>query len=152
VTIPTAITVTSISVTGLSSFIGTTSARFGNGFFTSLNPSTNGVIEQTGSGNFVTLRNTAGDGVRLRASGRVELDASASVTAHVGSAQILWCDTNGIRIGGTSFNAQRIGFYGATPILRQTGWSNLMSSATLANVIDRINAVTMWLRSVGLTS
>jgi hypothetical protein len=150
--IPTAIIVNSISATGTSPVIGASAARFSNGYFTALNVSTSGIIEQTGSGNFVTLRNTTGDGVRLRAVGRVELEGSATITAYIGSVQILWCDSTGIKIGGNSYTAQRIGFYGATPIARTTGWTNMATTDTLANTITRVNAITTFLRTIGLTT
>ena len=146
VTIPADITVNTITASGFNRRLGSTTSSFLELFIGS------GRLMQEGPGNFLTLRNTANDGVRLQAAGRVELVASNNIMMLIGSAQIMFCDANGIRIGGTSWASQRIGFYNVTPITRQSGWSNLTNTAWNTAERDRINAITTFLRTIGLTT
>ena len=154
VTIPTAITVNSISVSGTSSFIGTSTSRFVSGYFTTLYVGS-GLISQQGPGNFLTMSATANDGVQLggaTGTSSVKIMGNTIRMQTTGQVDYMICDSTGIRIGGTAYTSQRIGFYNVTPIARTTGWANLTNTAWSTAERDRINAITTFLRSIGLTT
>ncbi|MCL2216683.1 MAG: hypothetical protein FWB91_06635 [Defluviitaleaceae bacterium] len=97
-------------------------------------------------------------GITLNASGgNLNFNASTINLSSVGRTNI-----NHPILGGSTAN--QVGFYGSTGITRQTGWTNLSNSSLPATwnnttaqtninlIITRVNAITTWLRNIGLTS
>ncbi|MCL1857710.1 MAG: phage tail protein [Oscillospiraceae bacterium] len=133
---------------GTSVTVGTSTTRVANGYFTNLNVTTLTVTTISGVTNLGS------------SSSRITNGYFTSLFAtNLGSTSVVGTGlyVTGIFGGNTTtasirLGAAQLGFYGVTPISRQTGWTNLSNTAWSTAERDRINAITTFLRTIGLTT
>lgn len=58
--------------------------------------------------------------------------------------------TDGVQIGGAATN--KVGFYGATPVVRAAAVTTIGNSATGTEIATAVNAIITALKNVGLTA
>jgi len=133
---------------GTSVTVGTSTTRVANGFFTNLNVTTLTAATLTGvtSLGSSTTRITNGYFTSLFAT---NLGSTSVVGTGLYVTSIFGGNTTTASI---RLAASQLGFYGVTPISRQTGWTNLTNTAWGTAERDRINAITTFLRIIGLTT
>ena len=160
----------SITVNGAGNNIGSTTARFANGYFTNLNV-TNFTVSSLGTSasritntfltnlDVTTIAGGAGKSIGSSATRFANGYFTTMYSTNIGAGTAV--STNlyiqNIYGGNTSTSSIRLGsgtlaFFGANPISRQTGWYNLTNTAWSTAERDRINAITTFLRTIGLTT